>query len=82
MPRTSGSIGKYYTFKLIENNENINCFRTSKEVAEYLNITSPTLYLFLKDNNKTKLKSKNIKIERVKIPVYIQSQTINENYIC
>lgn len=78
MPRKSGCLGRYYCFKLTENDEQITCFRTTAELVQYLNIALPTLYLFLKDSNSVKkLKNKNIKIERCRIPVFKEVPNIN-----
>ncbi len=72
MARTKGSVNTtHYKWKLIKDNQT-NLFRTSKEISTFLDVTIPTLYRFIKNNEtSTKLKNINIQITKVNIPCFV-----------
>jgi len=62
----------YYVLYKIEdpqkNNFFIKYFRTSQEIAEYLDISRPTVFNLIKGNHKSKIHKKYI-IEKLDIPI-------------
>ena len=73
MPRKNPNKSNYnYSIKEFDkfgNIENISFYMTHYEIMEKYNISCPTIYRHLKTEIPIK-KIKNLKIERVKVPVY------------
>ncbi len=78
MARTKGSKNfNIYRWKLEKDNE-IKYFKTNSEICQFLVITPPTLYRFLKDNKSSrKLINSNIKIEKVERPCFVKVENTN-----
>lgn len=73
------SIKKFDKFGEIEN---ISFFMTHYEIMEKYNVSCPTIYRHLKTEVPIR-KLKNLKIERVKVPVYkkVINDVFSHNYI-
>lgn len=86
MPRKNPNKSNYnYSIKEFDkfgNIANISFFMTHYEIMEKYKISCPTIYRHLKSEIPIK-KLKNLKIERVKVPVYkrIINDVFSHNYI-